>query len=57
MTDLTKNIRTHIIELADKTSIHITQSQYDLYKQEVQIKKHNEFMEIRDIDTDKIVFD
>jgi len=57
MTQLSKNLRTHKIILQDWEELHITQAQYELYREEVQLKKPNEFITIYDIDTDKILYD
>lgn len=53
---LTKNMRTHYITLTDWTVFNITKAQAELYQQEVELKKHNEFMQIEDIDTKQILF-
>jgi len=57
MTQLSKNLRTHKIILQDWEELHITQAQYELYREEVQLKKPNEFITIYDIDTDKVLYD
>jgi hypothetical protein len=54
---ITTKIRTHAIVLWDGTKFQITRWQYEFYKQEVQLKKHNEFITIEDIDTREIVFE
>lgn len=54
---LTNNKRTHYILLWDWTKINITKAQYDLYREEVWMKKHNEFITINDIDTNEIIFE
>lgn len=54
---LTKNQRTHLICFKDDSRISITKSQYELYRDEVGTRKHNEFITIRDIDTDEILFE
>lgn len=54
---ITTKIRTHAIVLWDGTKFQITRWQYEFYKQEVQLKKHNEFITIEDLDTREIVFE
>jgi hypothetical protein len=54
---LTKNQRTHAIVFKDWNKISITQSQYELYREEIKIKKHNDFITIHDIDTDEITYE
>lgn len=53
---LTKNQRTHYILLTDWTQINITKAQAELYKSEVELKQHNKFLTINDIDTEEILF-
>jgi len=54
---LTNNPKTHYIILWDKSQINITKAQYDFYKEEVELKKHNEFITIDDSDTKEILFE
>lgn len=54
---ITNNKRTHIILLWDWSKINITKAQYDLYREEVWMKKHNEFITITDIDTWETIFE
>lgn len=59
---ITKNVRTHYIlikqwEKNDILKIPITNAQYNLYKEELSIKKYNEMITINDIDTEEIVFE
>lgn len=58
---LSKNKRTHyiLIRQGDKNDISkfpITRAQYDLYEEELSMKKHNDFFKIQDIDTNQVVF-
>ena len=58
---LTKNIKTHYILIKewDRNGIKkipLTQSQYELYEEELQTKKHNDFFKIHDIDTQEVLF-
>lgn len=58
MTKITKNIKTHRIVFNDKRDdILITQTQYDLYSQEYDMKNANQRMTITDIDTKEILYD
>ncbi len=59
---LTKNTRTHYILIKDWDrnqikKISITEAQYNLYKDELSIKKYSDFFEITDIDTQEILFE
>lgn len=54
---LTKNPKTHIIIFKDWSQLNITKAQYDFYREEVGLKKHNEFIKIDDIDTKEILFE
>ena len=58
---LTKNQRTHLIlvkqwDRGEIKRIPITKAQYDLYEEELQTKKHNDFFKIHDIDTQEVVY-
>jgi len=58
---LTKNVKTHYILIKewDRNQIKkipLTRAQYELYEQELSMKKHNEFFKIHDIDTQEIIF-
>lgn len=58
---ITTNTRTHYIIIKqwvkDVKRIWITKSQYQLYKDEVEIKAYNAFITINDIDTNEILFE
>jgi hypothetical protein len=58
---LTKNQRTHYIlikewEKNQIKKIPITKAQHDLYEEELQTKKHNDFFKVHDIDTQEVIF-
>ena len=53
---LTNNIRDHIITFADWSRINVTSTQAEFIEQEIQLKKHNEFIKIEDVDTQEILF-
>ena len=58
---LTKHKRTHYIlvkqwDRGEIKRIPITKAQYDLYEEELQTKKHNDFFKIHDIDTQEVVY-
>jgi len=59
---LSTHIKTHyiLIKEGEKNQIKkipITTSQYELYKEELQMKKHNDFFQIDDIETKQILYD
>jgi len=54
---LSINKRTHKIQFRDWSHINITTAQYEFYRDEVELKKHNEFITIEDIDTHDIIFE
>jgi len=43
--------------MSDWEKINITKAQAELYRSEVELKQHNNFITINDIDTDEILFD
>ena len=49
--------KTHLIIMKDWTKFNITEAQYELYREEIWMKKHNEFITINDIDTNEILFE
>jgi len=53
---LTKNQRTHIIIFKDWRKINVTKTQAEFIEQELELKKHNEFITIDDIDTKQVLF-
>lgn len=59
---LSKNVKTHYIlikewERNQIRKIPITKVQYELYKEELEIKKHYDFFQIDDVETWKILFE
>lgn len=54
---LTKNLRTHILELTKDREIPITQEQYKALKNAQKIASYNDALEIHDPDTQKILHD
>lgn len=60
MTQLSTNLRTHICyikEWNDERELHITKTQYDIIREDVENLKMNDFYKITDIDNWKILFD
>lgn len=53
---ITKNIRTHKIILSDWRALSITKAQYEFYQEEMKMKWYNDFIEINDIDTNKLFY-
>lgn len=54
---LTKNLRTHILELTKDREIPITQEQYKAIKNMQRLEKYTDPLEIRDADTGKMLHD
>jgi len=54
---ITTNIKNYIIIFRNWTQISITKAQYNLYRDEIEMKKHNDFITINDIDTNEILFE
>jgi len=54
---LSINVRNYQVFFKDWASLSITKAQYELYREEIAMKKHNEFIKMLDIDTDEVVFD
>lgn len=59
---LSTQIKTHYIlikewEKNQIKKIPITTAQYELYKEELQTKKHNEFFQVDDVETKEVLYD
>ena len=54
---ITTHKRNFIIIFKDKTQLNITEAQYNLYREEIKIKKYSDFITITDIDTKEIIFE
>ena len=57
MTELSKNIRTHIVQLTDWRELQITNEQYTSLKIKLEDSKFSDPLVIKDCDTEQIVFD
>ena len=53
---ITKNIRTHKVILTDWRTLSITKSQYGFFIEQMQMLWYNDFLEIHDIDTQKLFY-
>ena len=54
---LSKNRKTHKIIFKDGRIIPVAKDQFDLYRSEIELKRHNEFIAISDADTWELLFD
>ena len=57
MNNITKNIKTHIVQLSDWRTINITQDQYAWLKLQLEDSNFSDPLEIRDVDSWEILFD